>query len=111
MTKLCSKCGRGLAFDFRGSYCRPCRKVVNAKRNSPEARAARSEKYYWAVHVPKLQQRLNAKYPINGGKLGVYYQKQQHGPDNDEYQFNTFRKLAQEGYENYLAGESSFHAE
>jgi len=71
MKALCSKCKAPKRGPDR--YCAACRKAYNAKRSSPEAAKVRADKYYWTVTVPKLRARLEARYPLAKGKLGVYH--------------------------------------
>lgn len=80
---------------------------MNAKRNNPEARTARIDKHYWTVTVPKLQRTLNARYPIRGGKVGVYYQQTLTGPDNEECERSTYKHMSWEGYQIKLDKENA----
>ena len=70
---ICKLCKDSAAITKGDKYCKPCRKILNARRSTPDAKKKRADKYYWDVHVPKLQARLNAKYPMEKDKVGVFY--------------------------------------
>jgi uncharacterized Zn finger protein (UPF0148 family) len=103
--KACSKCGEvGMKFKGTDAYCISCRRAVNAKRSTPEARKARSDSYYWNVHIPQLQARLNAKYPMPK-KIGVYYEADKRLLDRTESDVPIHNRLSWEGYKRGGDGE------
>lgn len=103
--KVCSKCGEvGMKFRGKDAYCISCRQTVNARRSTPEAKQKRSDTYYWNVHVPKLQARLNAKYPIPK-KVGVYYEADSRLLDHTDCNIPIHNRLAWEGYKRAEDGE------
>ena len=86
--KTCGKCGEvGMSFKGADSYCTGCRKAVNARRSTPEAKRKRSDKYYWDVHVPQLQARLNAKYPMTKQRVGVFYATSKSGNTSEGFRY------------------------
>ena len=93
LIRKCSRCRtRGLASSRTDSYCRGCRKVVNAKRSSPEARKARSDAYYWQHTVPNIRARMDKKYPYKGKRPGVFTPVPLYGPDNAEFNGIAFSR-------------------
>jgi len=77
----CGKCARiGQRRKGTDRYCVMCRRAYNAKRSTSDAKKARADSYYWNVHVPLMQKRLTEKYPMRGGKVGVFYQRHETNP-------------------------------
>ena len=113
--RLCSKCGE-VGMEFRGNdaYCKSCRRAVNAKRATPGAKKKRSDKYYWDVHVPQIQARLNAKYPIPKQRIGVFYATNKTGDTTEGFRYMDedensngviYRRETWEGYKIKMYGE------
>jgi hypothetical protein len=104
--KACSKCGEvGMKFKGTDAYCISCRQAVNARRSTPEAKRKRSDKYYWDIHVPQLRARLNAKYPMTRGKVGVYYPHDNRMLDDSIFSGIIHKRQTWEGYQIKLDGE------
>jgi uncharacterized Zn finger protein (UPF0148 family) len=111
----CAKCGEvGMKFKGKDSYCLSCRKAVNAARSSPEAKKKRSDRYYWNTHVPRLQARLNAKYPIAKQRVGVFYATDKTGDLTEGFRYmgedenstgTIYRRETWEGYKLKLYGD------
>ena|ERR1019366_1374590 len=99
-TWTCGKCAKiGQRRKGTDRYCVTCRRAYNAKRSSPGAKKARADAYYWNVHVPQLKARLEARYPIRGGKVGVFYPSLVH---NESSNGMTYKRMTQENYETML---------
>lgn len=99
-TWTCGKCAKiGQKRKGTDRYCVLCRRIYNAKRSSPENKKTRADAYYWNVHVPQLKARLDVKYPIRGGKIGVFYPSSVH---NESSNGMIYRRITQENYETML---------
>jgi hypothetical protein len=99
-TWTCGKCAKiGQRRKGTDRYCVGCRRAYNAKRSTPDAKKARADSYYWNVHVPQLKSRLEKKYPMRAGKLGVFYPS---NVTNDSGNGMTYRRLTQENYDTML---------
>ena len=88
----CPKCGKRKRNRKDDRYCIPCRQAYNRARAVITPKASRSDAYYWNVTVPKLRARLNKKYPMEGGKIGVYHPMLMVGPDNEGFQGLAFNR-------------------
>lgn len=93
MRGKCSRCRtKALVGARKDNYCAACRKIINAKRNSPSARRARSDAYYWQHTVPLFQERMDKKYPYKGKRPGVFTPVKLWGPDNEEFNGIAFSR-------------------
>ena len=90
--KLCAICKLPRPINRKDSYCQDCRKIINAKRNSLEAKQARSNRYYWLVKVPKFKAKMNKEHAYAGRKPGTYTPLPLTGPDNEGWQGIAFSR-------------------
>jgi hypothetical protein len=88
----CGKCGK--MHRGKDRYCSPCRKAYNVVHYAKD-KAARSDKYYWRVTVPRLRARLERKTPILRGKPGAYRALQLATFDGDGFTGMVFHRTGE----------------
>ena len=99
-TWTCGKCAKiGQRRKGTDRYCVECRRAYNAKRSTPDAKKARADSYYWNVHVPQMRARLETKYPMSRGKLGVFHQNRDAYSDYGDLKGLTYTRQTWEGYQ------------